>query len=97
MTQKTYRVASLEQVAVMFDSHAKRATEAQGRSTTQKTKAIESARALTWQTAADILRQTELHNAEWTNEPQAATASVNAATNVIPVRRISKESAECVN
>ena len=90
VTQKTYRAASLEQVAVMFDSHAKRATEAQGRSTTQKTKAIESARAVTWQTAADILRQTELHNAEWTNEPQAATASVNAATSVIPVRRISK-------
>ena len=60
MTQKTYRAASLEQVAVMFDSHAKRATEAQGRSTTQKKKAIESARAVTWQTAADILRQTEL-------------------------------------
>jgi len=78
VTQKPYRAASLEQVAVMFDSHAKRATEAQSLSTTQKKKAIESARAVTWQTAADILRQTELHNAEWTNEPQAASASVNA-------------------
>jgi hypothetical protein len=46
----------------------------------KETKAIESARAVTWQTAADILRQTELHNAEWTNEPHVATASVNAAT-----------------
>ena len=71
MTQKPYRAASLEQVAVMFDSHAKRAIEAQSLSTTQKKKAIESARAVTWQTAADILRQTELHNAELTNDPAA--------------------------
>lgn len=61
---KTYHASSLEQIAVMFDDNAKRDKEAAGRTPIKKQASKLNSSANAWETAAAILRDTELHIVE---------------------------------